>query len=450
MDKLLNIETHASASFDINYDSNNNNKQAQDDLDVNAPKDLFPPNDQDDMTQQLDQDIDDTSLEEEEANEEVDDLLDDNDDSTQTNLDPDATDLDTTVDGTDDGASVALDENDNSGLGSDTYKVNILGEDMEDSIFDSPARINLETDETQEGSVTVDDELQEQEQEQQEQQEEEEEDETVDKTWDMAGDDVDDDQENSSVDALLDAGEESLDGNNNSSIEDVINDDTFVVDELAENKMDESTTGDESSGGQHTWNNDNIELTGSGDASVLEDNSPQTWNNDDDTEAEVEDEQDEETMEQGTVEESENDRLGATLEHALDALELEQDAITTTELPPSPITVDSGNNIIVDDVSRADDLQGFKDNGDTALPLDDSVGKSAPLPPPQQHETTSSIESDSMDELASVDTSLVLLIAVFILLCLRLPYVKRFFVKLFKSQESTTLPYHTAHSKELD
>ncbi|CAO3589639.1 unnamed protein product [Absidia cylindrospora] len=355
-------------------------------------------------------------------------------------------DLNTTVDGTDesfdtdDGASVALDEDDNSGLGSDSHKVNVLGEDMEDSIFDSPARINLETDETQEGSVTADDELQEL---QQEQQQEEEEDETVEKTWDMAGDDVDDDQENSSVDALLDAGEDSLD-DDNTNIDNVINDDTFVVDELAETKVDESTTGKEG-GGQHTWNNDNIELTGSSD-STLEDDSPQTWNSDDDVEAEVEDEQ-EETMEQGTVEESENDRLGATLEHALDALEIEQDTTTTTS---SPVTIDSGNNIIVDDASRTDDRHGFKDNGDTVLPLDDSVGKSAPLSPPQQQQQTTTIGSDSTDELASVDTSLVLLIAVFILLCLRLPYVKRFFVKLFKSQESTTLPYHTAHSKELD
>ncbi|SAM04985.1 hypothetical protein [Absidia glauca] len=72
-----------------------------------------------------------------------------------------------------------------------------------------------------------------------------------------------------------------------------------------------------------------------------------------------------------------------------------------------------------------------------------------------QNNTLTSIGSRYVSELETVDLSSWLVGAILVLICLRLPYMKRLFMKLFKNQESEpsdspTLPYHAIPTKELD
>jgi hypothetical protein len=97
------------------------------------------------------------------------------------------------------------------------------------------------------------------------------------------------------------------------------------------------------------------------------------------------------------------------LEQALDALEEDQEPV-----PTSPTMAD---NTIAGDLSSLPDYSKFDDNGPPSLPFQQQDQQKTTTP-----DTT--IGQDTAEDLATVDTSLLLLVALLMLVCLRLPYVK--------------------------
>ncbi|KAI8338459.1 hypothetical protein BC941DRAFT_451645 [Chlamydoabsidia padenii] len=411
-----------------------NNNDSQQLGDVAAPGDLFSANDQNDIKtedqqQQSNKDTDETT--EDDTN-----PLGEEDDSAFLDNTTDA-DLDTGADDDqlDNGPETDEDEIDDTGAELDEDEateadvedsLNPLGEDLDDSIADfstSGQEIGKAQQDFDGGDNEDDGQQEDLQDEDNEGDKNDDKDDTVEQTWDMDGDDVDDDQANSSVDAALDAGdEEEID--NKSNIDTMVDDES--VGTQNDNVISENDEyNDKSQDGELTWNNDD------------DDNYIDT---------EAENEEQEETMEQGTVEENDNDRLGSTLEQALDALEDDQGQVST-----SPNTAGTDKEL----TGNLSSLPSITDEKND-LPYDSN--EKYELPPQQQQQqqehgtvSSSTIGQSTAEDLATVDTSFLLLLAVLILICFRLPYVKRFFVKLFKKQDtSSTLPYHTTHNKELD
>lgn len=336
---------------------NSRDKQLGEDMDVTAPSDLFASNDLADLNQLDQSDMDHQQLDEDNGNGFLEDSADDGIETDDDNInEDDATELE----GTD--------------------SLNLLGNDLDDVTVDYTSGENIGKTEhsiTTESDGVDDEETGQQDMEDNDtEQDDDEEDDTVEKTWDMAGDDADDDQANSSVDALLDAGDEDVYGDGDSKVAD---------------GSTETQIGNDGVVGDNTG--------------FKEEDDQKTWNNDEsnDTEAELEDQ--EETMEQGTVEESDNDRLGSTLKQALDALKEDQELV-----PTSPTVVD---NTITENLSPLPDYSIPNDNDSLSLP-----------PQQQEQQKTSTIGQDTTEDLATVDTSLLLLVALLMLVCLRLPYVK--------------------------
>ncbi|KAI8086474.1 uncharacterized protein BX664DRAFT_386886 [Halteromyces radiatus] len=209
--------------------------------------------------------------------------------------------------------------------------------------------------------------------------EEEQEDAPVEETWDMEGDDQVE-EGHASVDESLEAGD-----NVNTSF-----------DEEQKEKLDDM---------ESPW--------------INEDGSDQ--------EAEIQEQDEEDVVEQGTVEEVDTGHLESTLEQALDALKEEEQS--------SPYIQDNNTNLIGGDI------------------LDDGLLQTNhTLDPTTSHEQQSTAIIVGPENGDMMDISLLLFVAVCILICFRLPHVKRFFTKLLKKQDasSSTLPYHTTYNKEQD
>ncbi|KAI8067160.1 hypothetical protein BC940DRAFT_301434 [Gongronella butleri] len=157
-----------------------------------------------------------------------------------------------------------------------------------------------------------------------------------------------------------------------------------------------------------------------GDASTVEEHAAATWTPGDD----IEDVEDETSMDE-----------------------------TATDLPMDDDTATLGDTIPVADL---DILNDTLDN--IQLPQNDENNENDWLAatttttnPDIATKPTLPADTESINDMDALDISQWLGFAIIILLCFRIPSIKRFIEKPFKKREtSSTLPYHAVNSKELD
>ncbi|CAO3587847.1 unnamed protein product [Absidia cylindrospora] len=165
-----------------------------------------------------------------------------------------------------------------------------------------------------------------------------------------------------------------------------------------------------------------------------------------------------------TLREDGDDDISGNLQQNDDIVDDDGDADMEMDTQREAVEQEQGDDTI-DTLGLTLDqaLEGLMESGYRATtsvsPLDDDskiygVPSSSHFSSPTQSNTTTTIGYENMDEMAMVDFSCWLYAAIFVLICLRLPYVKRYFTRVNNNEDHTfsndTLPYHTIQNKELD